>query len=276
MKMKIRAISARAVAVPMRRPLQTSIAAVTTAPLLLVDLKTDGGIVGRSYLFCMNKVHMKPVAAFVDAMGEMIKGDAVAPYELEKKLRGKYALFGVHNAVLFAMAAIDMCAWDALGQALNQQQSWAEAAQWLAPLTQTQPANPDAQFQYALSLEHLGQTRDALGHYAAALQQKPDFPDALQHAAWIMATDSNDDLRNGPRAVEMAARASELTGRKRPAILLTLAAAYAEAARFPEALAAAREAGELARAQGQTELEAEAARLRTSFEAGHPFHGQSK
>jgi len=120
MRMKIRAVSARAVAVPMRRPLQTSIAAVTTAPLLLVDMKTDGGIVGRSYLFCMNRQNIKPVAAFIEAMADVVKGDAVAPFELEEKLRARYALFGVHNAVLFAMAAIDMCAWDALGQALNQ------------------------------------------------------------------------------------------------------------------------------------------------------------
>ena len=110
----------RAVAVPMRRPLQTSIAAVTTAPLLLVDMTTDVGIVGRSYLFAMGVPHLKPIAAFVEAMAGMVKGDVLAPFELEKKLRARYALFGVHNAVLFAIAAIDMCAWDALGQALGQ------------------------------------------------------------------------------------------------------------------------------------------------------------
>jgi len=120
MRMKIRALSVRAVAVPMRRPLQASIAAVTVAPLLLVDLRTDGGITGRSYLFTMSKAHLKPAAALLEAMGEMVKGDAVAPFEIEKKLRARYGLLGVHNMVLFAMAAIDMCAWDALGQALNQ------------------------------------------------------------------------------------------------------------------------------------------------------------
>jgi mandelate racemase len=118
--MKIRAITARAVAVPMRRPLQASTGAIGVAPLLLVDLKTDGGITGRAYLFAINKLHLKPLAALVEAMGEMLKGDAVAPFEIEKKLRAKYALLGVHNVVLFGMAAIDMCAWDALGQALNQ------------------------------------------------------------------------------------------------------------------------------------------------------------
>jgi mandelate racemase len=120
MRMKIRALTARAVAVPMRRPLQTSTGAVSVAPLLLVDLKTDGGIVGRSYLFSISKQHLRPLAALVEVMGEMIKGDAVAPFEIEKKLRARYTLLGVHNVVLFAMAAIDMCAWDALGQALNQ------------------------------------------------------------------------------------------------------------------------------------------------------------
>src|SRR6185503_10811772 len=117
---KIQSISVRAVAVPMRRTLQTSIAAVTEAPLLLVDLKTNGGIAGRSYLFTMSRLHLKPVAALVDAMAGLLKGDAVAPYEIEKILRARYALLGVHNMVLFAMAAIDMCAWDALGQALGQ------------------------------------------------------------------------------------------------------------------------------------------------------------
>jgi len=119
-RLKIQSMAVRAVAAPLRRPLQASIAAVTVAPLLLVDLKTDGGIVGRSYLFTMSTAHLKPVAALLQAMGEMVKGDPVAPFELEKKLRAKYSLLGVHNMVLFAMAAVDMCAWDALGQALNQ------------------------------------------------------------------------------------------------------------------------------------------------------------
>jgi mandelate racemase len=118
--LKIQSIAVRAVAVPMRRPLLTSTGAVSVATLLLVDLKTDGGIVGRSYLFSIGKHNLKPLAALVDAMAEMLKGDAVAPFEIERKLRARYTLLGVHNIVLFAMAAIDMCAWDALGQALNQ------------------------------------------------------------------------------------------------------------------------------------------------------------
>src|SRR5258706_2439684 len=118
--LKIRDIRVRAVAAPMKRPLQTSIAFVGVAPLLLIDLQTDGGIVGRSYLFAVGRHNVAPLAKLVEAMAEMLKGDALAPFDIEKKLRARYALLGVHNVVLFAMSGIDMAAWDALGQALDQ------------------------------------------------------------------------------------------------------------------------------------------------------------
>jgi mandelate racemase len=114
--MKIRAIKVRAVAAPMKRPLYTSIAQVTTAALLLIDLETDQGIVGRSYLFGIAKHHLPPMAKLVEAMAAMVEGDQVAPIDLERKLRSRYALLGVHNVVLMAMAGIDMAAWDALAQ----------------------------------------------------------------------------------------------------------------------------------------------------------------
>jgi mandelate racemase len=118
--MKIRAIKVRAVAAPMRRPLATSTGALSVAPLLLVDLETDGGVVGRSYLFGIGRHNLAPIAKLLEAMAEMVKGDEVAPFDLERKLRAKYTLLGVHNIVLFAMSGIDMAAWDALGQALGQ------------------------------------------------------------------------------------------------------------------------------------------------------------
>jgi mandelate racemase len=119
-KLKIRAIRVRAVAAPMKRPLQTSTGAVSVAPLLLIDLQTDGGLTGRSYLFGIGRNALAPIAALVEGMAEMVKGDALAPFDIEKKLRARHTLLGVHNIVLFAMAGIDMAAWDALAQALGQ------------------------------------------------------------------------------------------------------------------------------------------------------------
>ena len=85
---------------------------------MLLDLETDAGIVGRSYLFAIGKHNLAPLAKLVEAMAEMVKG-RVAPFDLERKLRGRYALLGVHNIVLFAMAGIDMAAWDAFAQSLE-------------------------------------------------------------------------------------------------------------------------------------------------------------
>jgi mandelate racemase len=118
--MKIANVRCRAVSAPMKRPLVTSVATLTASALLLIDLETDAGIVGRSYLFGMGKHNLPPMAKFVEAMTEMVKGDEVAPLDIERKLRARYALFGVHNAVLIAMAGIDMAAWDAHAKSLGQ------------------------------------------------------------------------------------------------------------------------------------------------------------
>jgi mandelate racemase len=116
----IRNVKVRAVAPPMKRPLATSTGKLTEASLLLIDLQTDQGIVGRSYLFGLVRHNLPALAKLVEAMAAMVEGDAVAPFDLEKKLRARYTLLGVHNIVLFAMAGIDMAAWDALAQSLGK------------------------------------------------------------------------------------------------------------------------------------------------------------
>ena len=115
----IRSIRVRAVVAPMKLPLQTASGAVSTAPLVLVDLETSDGVVGHAYLFAIGRPHVKPLVALVQAMAEMAVGDPLAPFEIEKKLRQKYALLGVHNMVLFGIAGIDMAAWDAHARTLG-------------------------------------------------------------------------------------------------------------------------------------------------------------
>jgi mandelate racemase len=104
----------------MKRALATSTGKLNESALLLLDLQTEQGIVGRSYLFGVGRHNLAPIAKLVESMAEMVKGDAVAPYDIERKLRAKYTLLGVHNIVLFAMSGIDMAAWDALAQSLDQ------------------------------------------------------------------------------------------------------------------------------------------------------------
>ena len=118
--LSVRSLTVRAVSVPMKRPLQTSTGAISTAPRVLIDLLTSEDIVGRSYLFAITRANLKPIVALVEAMGELIAGDPLAPFDIEKKLRQKYTLLGVHNIVRFAMSGIDMAAWDALATSLQR------------------------------------------------------------------------------------------------------------------------------------------------------------
>src|SRR5207302_6076018 len=67
MKLKIEAIRARAVAAPMKRPLATSTGSISVAPLLLIDLHTDAGAIGRSYLWTPGEQHLAPLAKLLEA-----------------------------------------------------------------------------------------------------------------------------------------------------------------------------------------------------------------
>jgi len=114
---KITGLRARAVDVPMRRPLQTSSLLIRTAPLALLDVETDGGIVGRSYLFCYAGAMLKPVVAMLEALAPMIAGDAAAPFDVGQKLARRFALPSPQGVVAMALAGVDMALWDAAAQA---------------------------------------------------------------------------------------------------------------------------------------------------------------
>ena len=61
-KLQIKSVRLRAVSAPIRRPLQTSVGTVSSAALLLIDLMTDQGVTGRSYLFGVGKHNLAPIA----------------------------------------------------------------------------------------------------------------------------------------------------------------------------------------------------------------------
>jgi tetratricopeptide (TPR) repeat protein len=162
-----------------------------------------------------------------------------------------------------------------LALALEQQNQWAEASQLLAPIAATQTNNAAVQYQYALALAGAGKTRQALSHYAGALLLTPDFPEALNQLAWTLATDSHPEFRNGVEAVPMAEKACELTGGQRPAMLETLAAAYSEAGRMDDALAAARKARDIAAQREQKDWQAKAERLLSLIQTRQPIRQES-
>jgi hypothetical protein len=94
---------------------------------------------------------------------------------------------------------------------------------------------------------------------------------ALNNVAWILATRPETSLRNGADAVKYAERANELTHWENPSFLDTLAAAYAQAGRFSDALKTARHALKLAEQQPNSALVEALKREIKLYEAGLPF-----
>jgi tetratricopeptide (TPR) repeat protein len=152
-----------------------------------------------------------------------------------------------------------------LALALNREEHWSEAVGCFSNAVASASSDPNAHFQFALALANSGQTRQAMAQYAEALLLRPDFPEALNGLAWIICTTPNSELRNAEQALGMAERACELTGRKDPVILKTLAAAYAEAGRFKEAVTTAQTAQKLATTESRDALTKECGAMVETF-----------
>src|SRR5215207_11196991 len=123
-ELTILGLDVRAVDVPMRRPLRTSGGEVGTAALVLIDLLTEEGITGSSYLFCPTSLVLEPVARLVSNLAPLIEGDPLAPVAIEQRLQKTFRLLGPQGLVAMATAGIDMAAWDALAKAREVPLVW--------------------------------------------------------------------------------------------------------------------------------------------------------
>ncbi len=114
---RLRAVRARALNVPVRRPLATAGGSVDQAPLILIDLETEEGVRGASYIFTPAPYALKPVVQLVEALGKMLKGDPVAPVAIEQKLRKRLTLLQVQGLQALALSGIDVACWDVVAKA---------------------------------------------------------------------------------------------------------------------------------------------------------------
>ena len=116
---------------------------------------------------------------------------------------------------------------------------------------------------------------DAITRFQKALQAKPDSVEDLNNLAWLLATCPDARLRDGVQAVNYAERACELTHYGVTLLVGTLAAAYAEAGRYDDALAAAQKACALATAAGERELLERNQQLLAMYRAHQAYHEAS-
>lgn len=140
-----------------------------------------------------------------------------------------------------------------LAMALQQTGKLPEAIRHFEACVRIKPSWPNIHYNLGLALAQTGKLPEAIGHYTETVRLSPDFLLALDNLAWIRATDSDPQLRNGTEAVRLAEHACQLSGRKQCGLLDTLAAAYAEVGKFAEAVTTAEEAIALAKAATQQE-----------------------
>ena len=141
----------------------------------------------------------------------------------------------------------------ALCNLANAQMATGKYDESISRLEQALVIKPDlapAQAAMGWCLLQQGKPAEAVGHYRTALQLDSRLPDACGNLAWILATSPANKDRNGAEAIQLAARACALTDYQNPLFLAYLAAAYAEAGRFEDAVATDVKSRDLALAAG--------------------------
>jgi tetratricopeptide (TPR) repeat protein len=196
-------------------------------------------------------------------------------------------------------------AWDHAGAVLIEQGKPADALPYLLKANELAPAWPEPQRRLALALQRQGRSEEAqvayqklaalmpstadgcrdladmlaegeqfaeaIRYYHEALRLKPDFEPVLNNLALLRASCRLPEFRDGREAVQLAEAACQLSQRRNPNFLGTLAAAYAEAGRFSDAIKTIQEAQALAKAAGANDLLSLQTQMLAQFRAGQPF-----
>jgi protein O-mannosyl-transferase len=161
-----------------------------------------------------------------------------------------------------------------LGNYLLQKGRVEEAIAHLRKALEILPDYAQAHYNLGNALLQKGHLDEAIVQFKILLAKQPGAAEprkALAGIAWRLATSPNPRLRNGNKAIELAQQTDELARGNDPMMSATLAAAFAEARRFDEAVAAARHGIELATRQNKATLVAAIQAQLKCYEAGSPF-----
>jgi len=188
-------------------------------------------------------------------------------------MNGKFSEAEPHFLAAIKLKTDDPLAHKRFARALIQQGRNPEAIVQLQ-VALSLSTKPDIQTRLDLAelLFQTGDAHKAADQFRKVLLLEPDLPEPLNNLAWILATSSDDTVRNGIEAVQHAERACHLTAFKQTGMVGTLAAAYAEAGRFPEAITTAEMAIRLATTNGETHFADINNQLLPLYRASMPYH----
>ena len=158
------------------------------------------------------------------------------------------------------------------GLTLAQKKDFVAAARHFIYALLLDPNRAEAQSNLRVAFYVIGKTQDGMTKLREIESFAPNDPVILAELGWFFATQPDSTMRNGAEAVRLAERASDLIDRPDPRILLTLAAAYGEAARIPDAIRIAEKARVQAGSDRNNEMVALSERLLGAFQNGHAYH----
>ena len=115
----LRQIIARPVVLKLERPVVARIATIEDWPLILIDLHTEEGITGRSYLEPYIVKSMRYLVPALNDLSELLQGKQVIPVEFFETARKSLHFVGYEGLAMIAASGVDMAAWDALARAAD-------------------------------------------------------------------------------------------------------------------------------------------------------------
>ena len=146
-----------------------------------------------------------------------------------------------------------------------------EAIEHFREAVMLDPNYAPAHYTLGKVLSGKGMFAEAIRHFKEALCLKADWIEPMNDLAWFLATSKSSELRNTAEAIRLGERACELTKYKDAYPLDTLAAAYAAAGRFSEAIGTAQKALELAKSLKQDYLIGEIKSRLVLYKSGQPY-----
>lgn len=186
----------------------------------------------------------------------------------------------VDEAISLLQTAVDLRpdnspAHENLAKALLQKGRVADALVHYRKLLELQPDNMEVHNIVGTVLVQQGRVAEGVEEWQKVLAVEPDNGNAMSNLAWVFATSPDQSLRDGPKAVQLAEHAARISGSRMPILFRTLAAAYAESGRFPEAVQTAQQGMQLANSQGKLGLATELQGNITLYQQQQPLRDPS-
>jgi mandelate racemase len=115
----LRSVTVRTVAVPLRRPIVSKVGRFDRWPMILIDLQTEEGIVGRSYLEPYLAHSARAIVPLIHDLAARRAGSAIRPVDDFQDGQKALTLIGNEGVSMIAVSGLDMASWDALAKAAN-------------------------------------------------------------------------------------------------------------------------------------------------------------